>query len=187
VTTIRDQVLAFHRAGDIPVLDAPQVPDEDRVRLRARLVAEEFFELMTALYADAPVLVLIRLCGVAQRVDDFICNESPAPDLVKLADACADLDYVVEGTRLEFGIDGAPIADAVHASNMAKFGEGSRERADGKIEKPPGWKPPDIAALIREQKLAPMQQDARDAVREAKELGAQLDEISRQKARGVKR
>jgi hypothetical protein len=35
--------------------------------------------------------------------------------------------------------------------------------------------------------LASMQQDARDAIREAKELGAQLDEISRQKARGVRR
>ena len=60
-----------------------------------------------------------------------------------------DLDYVVEGTRLEFEIDGGPIAVEVHRSNMAKVGGPVRE--DGKRLKPPGWTPPDIAGELRKQ------------------------------------
>ena len=70
-------------------------------------------------------------------------------NLVELVDALADLDYVVEGTRIEFGINGKPIADAVHAANMAKVGGGIR--GDGKINKPEGWQPPDIAGELRKQ------------------------------------
>lgn len=163
--TIRDQVLAFHRAGGIPVLESPQVPPDDCVRLRARLVAENFFELLDALFGNgsiarpgSPALMRARYqiaCVIADATLDV--------DIVALADACADLDYVVEGTRLEFGIDGRPIAHAVHVSNMAKFGEGSHVREDGKIMKPPGWKPPDIAGLIRQQ------QEVRAVVNELKE------------------
>jgi predicted HAD superfamily Cof-like phosphohydrolase len=64
----------------------------------------------------------------------------------------ADLDYVVEGTRLEFGIDGEPIAAEVHRANMAKT-EGP-VAPDGKRLKPPGWTPPDIAGVLRKQGAA---------------------------------
>jgi len=36
-----------------------------------------------------------------------------------------------------------------HASNMAK--EGGKTRADGKVPKPEGWRPPDIRAEIDRQ------------------------------------
>jgi predicted HAD superfamily Cof-like phosphohydrolase len=69
---------------------------------------------------------------------------------------------VVEGARLELGIDGAPIA-AVHEANMKKVS--GEVRADGKRLKPPGWKPPDInLELIVQTRQA----KARDAIREPK-------------------
>ena len=74
---------------------------------------------------------------------------SPPAGIPAFADALADLDYVIEGTRLEFGIDGWPIAQAVHKSNMAKVG--SKVREDGKILKGPDWTPPDIAGELRKQ------------------------------------
>jgi predicted HAD superfamily Cof-like phosphohydrolase len=40
MTTLRNQLIEFHAAMDQPVLKAPQVPDEKRVRLRAALIAE---------------------------------------------------------------------------------------------------------------------------------------------------
>jgi hypothetical protein len=80
--------------------------------------------------------LLIRTCPV--RVD-----------MVELADGFADLDYVVEGARLEFGIHGQEIADEVQRANMAKVGGPIRE--DGKRLKPAGWKPPDIAGVLRAQ------------------------------------
>jgi predicted HAD superfamily Cof-like phosphohydrolase len=78
-----------------------------------------------------------------------IADDEIRVDLPELADALADLDYVVEGARLEFGINGAPIATEVHRANMAKLDGPVRE--DGKKQKPEGWKPPDIESELRKQ------------------------------------
>lgn len=51
--------------------------------------------------------------------------------------------------RQEFGINGEPIANLVHAANMTKA---SREvRSDGKRLKPVGFVLPDIAGELRRQ------------------------------------
>lgn len=144
-TKLSEQVEAFHRAMGQPVLSHPQVPGENRVRLRLRLVAEEFCELLEASLAllDSEKA---ELRAHLQRVLDEVPCAVVLPDV---ADALADLDYVVEGARLELGINGAPIADAVHESNMAKLG--GAVRADGKIQKPAHWAPPDIVAALRAQ------------------------------------
>lgn len=139
------QVRDFHRAMGQPILTTPQVPPEDRVRLRLRLIAEEFFELLEAAGVDRILDGRTALASVQASVDCF----AGTVDLPEFADALADLDYVIEGTRLEFGIDGQPIADAVHASNMAKVGGAIDEH--GKCQKPPGWQPPDIAGELRKQ------------------------------------
>lgn len=139
--TIREQVIEFHEAMGVPVLSKPIVPTPSRVRLRLDLVTEEFCEFLEAM-------------GVYEEIDRIRSEVRDAylhgrPDLVKLADAMADLDYVVEGTRLEFGINGEPIAAEVHRSNMAKVGGPVRD--DGKIMKPEGWTPPDIAGELARQ------------------------------------
>jgi predicted HAD superfamily Cof-like phosphohydrolase len=69
-------------------------------------------------------------------------------DMPAFADACADIDYVVEGARIAFGIRGEPIADAVHDANMTKL---LGPIVNGKKLKPAGWKAPDIEGLLREQ------------------------------------
>ena len=69
--------------------------------------------------------------------------------LPEFIDATHDLDYVVEGTRLECGVDGAPIAAEVHRANMAKAHGPMRE--DGKRLKPEGWTPPDIEGELVKQ------------------------------------
>lgn len=143
--TIRNQVVEFHRANNHPVLDKPQVPADERVRLRLRLIMEETLELLQAALPNETSI--IPQCG--RMLDLVISAGIIRVDLPELADACADLDYVVEGTRLEFGIDGVPIAAEVHRSNMAKVGAGKRE--DDKALKPKGWKPPDIEGELRKQ------------------------------------
>jgi len=144
--TIRDQVSAFHAVMGVDCPACPTVPSADVVRLRARLIAEEFCETMASLYPrsnwDA-----IRVLLMAQF------DNSPSPDMIGLADGLADLDYVVEGTRQAFGIDGAPIAAEVHRSNMAKLG-GPKD-ANGKIRKPDGWLPPDVAGELSAQGWRP--------------------------------
>jgi predicted HAD superfamily Cof-like phosphohydrolase len=72
-------------------------------------------------------------------------------DLVGIADGLADLLYVVYGTSVSYGIDVRPIFEEVHRTNMAKVGGAVRE--DGKVLKPDGWLPPDIAPLLEDMQL----------------------------------
>lgn len=111
----------FHDAMGLPAYSWPARLAPDQAELRASLSNEEADELDTALIQG---------------------------NRVEAIDAICDLIYVALGTALEMGIDVAPFFEEVHRSNMAKVG-GPR-RADGKILKPDGWKPPDIAGVFRE-------------------------------------
>jgi predicted HAD superfamily Cof-like phosphohydrolase len=121
---IRD-VAAFHRATGTPVLDRPRVISADRLNLRWSLIDEEVnTELVAAMAAKS------------------------LPDI---ADAIADSIYVLVGTTLEYGIPLDRVWAAVQAANMAKVDPVTglvRKRADGKILKPDGWQPPDIAGVL---------------------------------------
>jgi predicted HAD superfamily Cof-like phosphohydrolase len=152
ISTLSRQVAEFHKAVGQPILDKPQVPSEERIRLRLRLITEEFFELLDA--AGLPLLVSKAFVMSVINAETFRNGENQSTvSMVDLADAVADLDYVVEGTRLEFGINGAPIADEVHRSNMLKAS--GPVRADGKRLKPPGFQPPDVEGELRKQGWVP--------------------------------
>lgn len=148
MTKLRDQLIEFHQAAGQPILDRPQVPPDERVRLRLKLVAEECFEFLEASLDDQGMTALAE---AKTRALEAIQMMAIKVDLPAVADALGDIDYVVEGSRLEFGIDGEPVADEIQRSNMAKFGPGSWTREDGKIMKPPGWRPPDIKRQLRLQ------------------------------------
>jgi len=147
---IRSQVEEFMVAAKQEIKTSPGAPSDDVIRLRAKLVVEETFELLEALFkteADD------RFYSDIKSSLSVVMNNYPIRvDMVEVADACGDIDYVTEGLRLAFGINGKPIADEVQRTNMEKFGEGSWVReSDGKQMKPPGWKAPDILKLLKEQ------------------------------------
>lgn len=104
--------------------DKPKVPDMKTIHLRARLIKEEAGETDEAIYSN---------------------------DLPEIAKECVDVLVVTIGTMVAYGIDPRPIWNAVHASNMDKFRQGVIKDKGGKILKPPGWKKPDMAILIKEQ------------------------------------
>lgn len=145
VSDIRLQVEAFREAFGQPSPDQPVVPPDDRVRLCLRLIAEEFFELLEACVCEGDPYLLNCARGYTESV---IEHDEITVDLVKVADALADLDYVNEGFRLESGINGLPISEEVHKSNMSKLGG---PIVNGKIQKPEGWSPPDIKGELRKQ------------------------------------
>lgn len=70
-------------------------------------------------------------------------------DLAGTIDGLCDLIYVAYGAAVTFGVNLAPFWDAVHLSNMAK--EGGRKRGDGKLLKPEGWVPPNIAGILKQE------------------------------------
>lgn len=77
-----------------------------------------------------------------------------ADDLVEVADGLADLIYVCVQAARKFGIPLAKVWQAVQRSNMAKVdpetGRVRRRPEDGKILKPEGWQPPNIAEILEE-------------------------------------
>jgi predicted HAD superfamily Cof-like phosphohydrolase len=90
-----NQVAEFHRTFKHPILDTPQIPAEDRCRLRVALLAEELKELEVAILEK---------------------------DIVEIADALCDLQYVLSGAVLEFGLGEKfrELFDEVQRSNMSK-------------------------------------------------------------------
>lgn len=90
-----NQVAEFHKTFKHPILDSPQIPAEDRARLRVALLAEELKELEVA---------------ILQK------------DIVEVADALCDLQYVLSGAVLEFGLGEKfrSLFDEVQRSNMSK-------------------------------------------------------------------
>ncbi|HWK56610.1 MAG TPA: nucleoside triphosphate pyrophosphohydrolase family protein [Parapedobacter sp.] len=88
-------VAAFHKTFKHPILPEPTIPDEKRCKLRVALLAEELNELEEA---------------IADR------------DLIEIADALCDLQYVLSGAVLEFGLADkfGQLFDEVQRSNMSK-------------------------------------------------------------------
>lgn len=88
-------VAAFHETFKHPILPFPQVPDEKRCQLRVALLAEELKELEA---------------GIRNK------------DIVEIADALCDLQYVLSGAVLEFGLAEKfkALFDEVQRSNMSK-------------------------------------------------------------------
>jgi predicted HAD superfamily Cof-like phosphohydrolase len=157
MTKLTRQVLEFHRQFDHPIADSPTIPSDDRVRFRARFIFEELRETIQAMFdGESPVgdgLARDKWHVAAAAMKDIIDHAAVKVDLAEVVDGLADLDYVVEGTRIEFGINGEPIADEVHRANLAKLHDGEVvKREDGKTLKPPGWTPPDIAGELEKQR-----------------------------------
>ncbi len=90
-----NSVAEFHKTFKHPILDSPQIPSTKRSELRVALIAEELKELEAAI-ADN--------------------------DLVEVADALCDIQYVLSGAILEFGMGNnfKALFDEVQRSNMSK-------------------------------------------------------------------
>ncbi len=90
-----NQVAEFHKTFQAPILETPQIPSKDRCDLRVSLLQEELNELSEAINNN---------------------------DLVEVADALADIQYVLTGAVLEFGLGEkfVELFDEVQRSNMSK-------------------------------------------------------------------
>jgi hypothetical protein len=97
-----NQVADFHRTFNAPILDTPQIPSEQRCELRVSLLQEELNEL-------------------SQAIKD--------KDIVEIADALCDIQYVLSGAVLEFGLGDkfVDLFNEVQRSNMSKACETMQE------------------------------------------------------------
>lgn len=88
-------VAEFHEQFDAPILATPQIPSKERCNLRISLLEEELSELKEAI---------------------------DKKDLTEIADALCDLQYVLSGAVLEFGMGEkfSALFNEVHRSNTSK-------------------------------------------------------------------
>lgn len=88
-------VAEFHSTFKHPILTTPTIPSEDRCKLRVALIAEELKELEVAILEK---------------------------DIVEVADALSDIQYVLAGAILEFGLGEkfSALFEEVQRSNMSK-------------------------------------------------------------------
>jgi len=97
-----NQVAEFHQTFKHPILDKPAIPNENRCKLRVALIAEELKELEVAILEK---------------------------DIVQVADALCDIQYVLSGAILEFGLGEKfkTLFDEVQRSNMSKACKSEQE------------------------------------------------------------
>ncbi len=90
-----NSVAEFHTTFKHPILANPQIPSTDRCKLRIELISEELKELQEGIDKGS---------------------------IVDIADAFCDLQYVLSGAILEFGLADRfkALFDEVHRSNMSK-------------------------------------------------------------------
>ena len=130
--TTLDDVRVFHETYGLPVKDEPDISDPKTNALRINLLAEEVEELKEALDNG---------------------------DIVEVLDALTDIQYVLDGAYLSFGLHPVKQAafDEVQRSNMSKLGEDGKpivREEDGKILKGPNYFKPDIAQFVNKKDQA---------------------------------
>eukprot|EP00238_Polyblepharides_amylifera_P015016 CAMPEP_0196581538 /NCGR_PEP_ID=MMETSP1081-20130531/34075_1 /TAXON_ID=36882 /ORGANISM="Pyramimonas amylifera, Strain CCMP720" /LENGTH=177 /DNA_ID=CAMNT_0041901799 /DNA_START=213 /DNA_END=746 /DNA_ORIENTATION=- len=103
-----NKVADFHKFFEVPILKSAEIPSAERCNLRLNLLREEIQELQTAI---------------------------DAKDLVEVADALCDIQYVLSGTVLEFGLASkfSTLMSEVHSSNMSKACS-TREEAEATVQ-----------------------------------------------------
>lgn len=119
---VNTYVREFHRTYGVPIKNKPEHVKE-RATLRLNLLQEEFLE--------------------------YIDGESHY-DLIEIADALADMVYIIYGTALEYGIPLDAVLKEVHGSNMSKLDENGKPitRTDGKVLKGPSYYKPRIKEVL---------------------------------------
>src|SRR6266487_2020090 len=97
-------------------------------------------------------LAKLRVVLLQEEVSEFV-TASENGDLVGIADALADIVYVVYGTALTYGIDLDAVLREVHRSNMSKLGRDGKPliRDDGKVLKSDQYFRPDIGVVLNQQ------------------------------------
>jgi len=131
------------------------LPDEREIPIKVAAAVAEFhksFNLPMRLFPTTEIgddLAKLRIALLEEEVDEFV-TAAKKGDLIGIADALADIAYVVYGTALTYGIDLDSVLQEVHRSNMSKLGADGKPllRDDGKVIKSEQYFPPDIASSL---------------------------------------
>lgn len=131
-----DVVSSFHKAFD-HAIDQPMT--DKGLEFRYRLLFEEFTELKEEI--AAAMADLQHYGEVGEKTKGRMLKEM------------ADLQYVLSGMAVAFGLPLQVAFTRVHKSNMSKLGADGKPiyRDDGKVLKGPNYVPVDLEDLVEEK------------------------------------
>mgnify|MGYP005850742217 CR=1 FL=1 len=118
-----NKVLEFTKTYGQPISETPNLPLKSLRKLRKDLLKEEYQEYV---------------------------NGEKNNNIVEIADALADMVYIIAGTAITYGIPLTEVFNEVHESNMSKLDENGKPiyREDGKIMKGPNYFEPRIKEIL---------------------------------------
>ncbi len=120
------------------------------IKLRLKLALEELEELFFAtMNRQSQKLVNIHF----KQINSFIealDDSSFSINLIDIADALTDIEYINNGTAAVFGIPLDATFREVHRSNMSKLDADGKPvfREDGKVIKSDLYSPPDLDSVL---------------------------------------
>lgn len=121
----QEAVKDFHQRSSLVTPSRPVRLNDKEEDLALKLIREETGEIHTA-------------CALG--------------DVPLIASEIVDLLYVTIGMAVRMGVNLDPLFIAIHQANLAKLENGGPfYRKDGKLIKPPGWKPADIRGVMLRQ------------------------------------
>lgn len=141
-----ERVKEFHKAFKDYDPVGLHIPSDDVIELRAKLIYEEFMEVLAEL-KDAHLATSFA----EDEPKPTVCIDPFAKiSHAKLAKELCDLLYVVYGCAAKFGIPIDECFAEVHRSNMSKLGPDGKPilREDGKILKSNLYVPPDLDSIL---------------------------------------
>ncbi len=152
----------FMAMADQELPSSPKEPSPETRKLRASLILEEALETIRD-GLGVNVYMIESVDGVEDTYgtekiyltgpyNKLYFDTDGKFDMIETVDGCADLSVVTIGTLSAIGVDDLVILEEVDNNNLAKFGPGGKRRDDGKWEKPPGHKPPDIEGVLAKQR-----------------------------------
>jgi predicted HAD superfamily Cof-like phosphohydrolase len=131
--TVAEMVEEFHRTFGAYIADKPALAPVAVKRSRVALLAEE--------------------CGEAIEAMETAAITHDPSWLPSIARELADVVYIAYGAALNYGIPLDAVIAEVHRANMRKLDANGRPivNAAGKVLKPEGWQPPNIAAAMEDR------------------------------------
>lgn len=124
-----EQTKQFMKSFGQEIQSKPTIINTQTAQLRINLIDEELRELFNAVSDN---------------------------NLTEIADALVDIQYVLSGTVLAFGMQNIfdEMFDEVHRSNMSKLGPDGKPiyREDGKILKGPKYSKPNLVPILEKGK-----------------------------------
>lgn len=103
------------------VQEQPILPDSKVLELRARLILEECLETIKAL--GFVIEVYSPTLETKSKHQGFSLTQEYTPNLIEIADGCADISVVTIGTLSACGIKDSNLLKVVDENNLEKFTE----------------------------------------------------------------